>query len=128
MSEHNGRVPYTFPLSVAQGKTERPRQQIDGDGRIKRVVLFFPTGTRTDLRLTPVAGGEPINEAEATDDSPAIPEHLIGSGTTYEFDVSIQVFEGQELGVNAENVSSSSDLDAFVAFSIDFDPPDVVVK
>lgn len=128
MSQHSGRVPYTFPLSVAQGDIERPRQQLNGDGRIQRVVLFFPQGSRTDLRLTPVAGGEPINEAEATDDSPSIPEYLIGSGTTYEFDVSVSVYEGQEIGVDVENVSPSSDLDGFVAFSIDFDEPDMVVK
>jgi len=128
MSDHGGRVPFTFPISVKQGDTDRLRQQVPDDGRIQRVLVFFPNGTRTDLRLTLVAGGEPINEAEETDESPEIPDYLIGSGTTYDFDVSVEVFEGQTLGVDADNVSDSSDLDAFVAYSLDYDAPDVVVK
>lgn len=125
---NGGRVPFTFPISVNQGDTERFRQELPQDGRIQRIVVFFPTGTRTDLRLTLQVGDDPINEAEASEPSPDIPDYLIGSGTTYEFDVSVDVYEGQSLGVDAENVSDSSDLDGFVAYSVDYDTPDVVVK
>jgi hypothetical protein len=128
MSQHRGRVPFTFPISVQQGELDRYRQEVPNDGRIQRVLVFFPENTRTDLQLTLVAGGEPINEAEATEGSPDIGDYLVGSGTTYEFDTSIEVFEGQEIGVDADNVSDSSDLDAFVAFSLDYDPIDAVVK
>lgn len=128
MSSHRGRVPFTFPISVGQGKIERYRQEVPDDGRIQRIVIFFPVGTRTDLELTLMADGDPINEADATSDSPTIPDYIIGSGTTYEFDVSVEVYEGDELGVNADNKSSSSDLDAFVAYSLDYDPIDAVVK
>lgn len=114
-----GRVPFTFPISVIQGETDRYRQQVPDDARIVRVVVFFPKNTRTDLQLTLVADDEPINEADATEDSPEIPDYVIGSGTTYEFDLSVDVYEGQELGVVADNLSSSSDLDAFVAYSLD---------
>ena len=125
---HGGRVPFTFPISVKQGEIDRYRQTVPDDGRIQRMLVFFPKGTRTDLQLELVAGGESINEANATDDSPAIPDYLIGSGTTYDFDVSVEVFEGQEIGVDAKNVSDSSDLDAFVAYSLDYDAVDMVVK
>lgn len=120
MSAAGGRVPFTFPISVAQGDLERYRQLVEQDAKIDRMVVFFPKGTRTDLRLTPVVDGDPINETEATDASPEIPEYLIGSGTNYEFDIDVEVFQGQDLGVNADNVSSSSDLDAFVAFVLDY--------
>lgn len=120
MSAAGGRVPFTFPISVAQGELERYRQLVEQDATIDRMVVFFPRGTRTDLRLTPVVDGDTINEAEATEHSPEIPDYLIGSGTNYEFDVEIEVYQGQELGVNADNVSSSSDLDAFVAFVLDY--------
>lgn len=120
MSEAGGRVPFTFPISVAQGGLDRYRQLVDRDAKIDRVVVFFPKGTRTDLRLTPVVDGDPITEAEATDDSAAIPDYLIGSDTTYEFDVAIEVFQGQEIGVTADNVSTSSDLDGFVSFTLEY--------
>lgn len=120
MSAAGGRVPFTFPISVAQGDTDRYRQLVDRDAKIDRMVVFFPRGTRTDLRLTPVVDGDPINESEATDPSPEIPDYLVGSGTNYEFDIDVEVFHGQEIGVNADNVSSSSDLDAFVAFVLDY--------
>jgi len=123
-----GRVPFTFPISVKQGDTERYRQTVPDDGRIQRALLFFPQGTRTDLRLTLVADGEPINEADATDNSPDIPDYVVGSGTTYRFDVNVDVYEGQTIGVDADNASPSSDLDGFVAYSLDYDPPEVVTK
>ncbi|WP_436929074.1 hypothetical protein [Halosimplex halobium] len=121
MSGRGGRVPFTFPISVDSGDTERYRQQLPEDGRIERGIVFFPEGSRTDLRLTLVAGGEPINEAEATEESPDIPDHIVGSGTTYDFDFSVAVFEGQRIGVDADNVSSSSDLDGFVALTVDYE-------
>lgn len=117
---NGGRVPFTFPISVKQGETERYRQELDDSGIIERITVFFPKGSRTDIRLTLKAGGDSLNEAEATDDSPEIPDYIIGSATTYDFDTEIEVYDGQEIGVDAENVSGSSDLDAFVAFSVDY--------
>lgn len=120
MSNHRGRVPFTFPISVAQGADERLRQQLPEDGTIEQIVVFFPRGTRTDLRLTLKGAEEPINEAEPTDDSSDIPDYIVGSGTTYRWDVGIEMYEGQTIGVDADNVSDVSDLDALVTMTVDY--------
>jgi len=116
----SGMVPFTFPLSVTQGEQENYRQEVDEDATIERVVVFFPKGTASDLQLTLTAAGETVTRSQATNGSEEIPDYIIGSGTTYQFDLSVRVFEGQEIGVTAENVSNSSDLDAFVAYSLDY--------
>jgi len=116
----SGMVPFTFPLSVTQGEKEVYRQEVDGDATIERVVVFFPKGTAADLQLTLTAAGDTVTRSRSTKASEDIPEYIIGSGATYTFDLSVQVFEGQDIGVTANNVSDSSDLDAFVAYSLDY--------
>lgn len=115
------RVPYTFALNVPQGDSKSYRQELPEDGSIEEVVVFFPRGTRTDLQLTLVANGETLTSTDATDRSVAIPDYIVGSGTTYRFDVSMAVFEGQQIGLDADNVSETSDLDGFVSMTIDYD-------
>lgn len=121
MSEHRQRVPYTFPIDVAQGDFDRYRQRLPNDGKIDNIIVFFPVNTRTDLKLGLVADSDPINEAEGVEGTPDLSNWILGSGTTYEFDVEIEVFENDLIGVDANNVSSTSDLDAFVSFTVEFE-------
>ncbi|WP_439028418.1 hypothetical protein [Haloarchaeobius sp. DT45] len=116
----SGRVPFVFPLSVPQGEIDRLAQSVDDDGTIERLVVFFPEGTRTDLRVTPTVDGNSLLEADATESSGSIGDYIIGSGATYDFDLSMPVYEGQDLGVTADNTSPSSDLDGFVSFTVDY--------
>lgn len=118
-----GQVPKTFPITVPQGGEHRYQQEVSRDARITGALAWFPEGTRTDLKLTLRAAGEPINETDATEDSEPIPDHIFGSGVVYRFDLALDVFEGQTVGVDADNQSPDSALDAFVKYGIDYDIP-----
>lgn len=120
MSASAGRVPFTFPVAVQAGATERYRQEVPEDGRIERLQIFYPKNSKTDIELTPVLNGDPINQSDATESSPSIPDFVVGSEILFDWDIEFPVEEGDEIGVNATNTHGSSDLDGFVAFIVDY--------
>ncbi|MCT9095280.1 hypothetical protein [Haloarchaeobius sp. HME9146] len=115
-----GQVAFSFPLNVPQGEAHHYKQQIPEDATIEKTVVFFPVGTRTDLQVQLTVDGDNIMETEEATGSDSFGDYIVGSGTTYPFELSVQVFEGQNLGVKAENVSTSSDLDGFVSFTLNY--------
>lgn len=114
------RVPHTIPVSVAQGDDAEYRTQALADGTLKRIIIWYPQGTGTDLRITPKLDKMALNESDESGGSDSIPDYIIGSNVAYRLDVDIDVRDGQELVVGADNVSAASDLDAQVIFVVDY--------